>query len=230
MAQRNSSSSSGNNNDNDHHEFNEFTKAAFARLLQSFGENTADVVKVTKAFALAGRLHKGQQWNRSEPHVNHSLRVALILAEELQIRDADLVCAALLHDAAASQEQQGQRNAGVASTAGSAATAAAAAVQEYGERVQEIVAKTAAEPAAAKGEGRDKALEDYFARLAKAPKDVRYVKLAERIDSVRSMKNHASRERITRYKEETQKYVMPLAERTDDKLLLKLSVALYELK
>jgi hypothetical protein len=33
-----------------------------------------------------------------------------------------------------------------------------------------------------------------------------------------------------RYKEETQKYIIPIAEKTDDNIVFKLSVALYELK
>jgi hypothetical protein len=36
--------------------------------------------------------------------------------------------------------------------------------------------------------------------------------------------------RAARYKEETEKYVAPLAQATDDRLAFKLSVALYELK
>jgi GTP pyrophosphokinase len=35
---------------------------------------------------------------------------------------------------------------------------------------------------------------------------------------------------MNRYKEETLKYLVPIAENTDEKMVLKLSVALYELK
>jgi hypothetical protein len=44
------------------------------------------------------------------------------------------------------------------------------------------------------------------------------------------MKGQSFKDKVTRYKEETQKYVVPIATATDDKLAFKLSVALYELK
>jgi (p)ppGpp synthase/HD superfamily hydrolase len=180
---------------------NDFSKSGFARLLKFF-ENTDDIVKLTRAFGLATKAHMGQLVNKSEPYINHPLRVALILTEELQIHDVELVCAALLHDAHGSATEQDL-------------------MQEHGERVHSIVhasAESKAKP------------EEYFAALAKAPKDVRYIKVAERLDDVRAMKGQAFKEKVTRYKEETQKYVVPIASATDDKLAFKLSVALYELK
>ena len=78
---------------------NEFTKNAFAKLVKEFEENTDDVVKITKAFSTAADLHSGQSRDGSkEPYINHPLKVALILSDELKIRDVDLICAALLHD------------------------------------------------------------------------------------------------------------------------------------
>ena len=54
--------------------------------------------------------------------------------------------------------------------------------------------------------------------------------LAERLDELRSLKNSRRKDKITRIKEETQKYFIPLAETTNEKILLKLVIALYELK
>ncbi len=178
----------------------DFPKAGFARLLKFF-TNTDDVVKLTRAFGLATKIHKGELLNKAEPYINHSLRVALILVEELQMRDVDLACAALLHDLPDSSIPDEE-------------------LKEYGERVYSIVRSTA-------GQAGDK---DQFAAMSKAPKDVKYVRLAERLDSARSMKNHAFRDKMIRFKDETEKYVMPIATATDDRLAFKLSVALYELK
>jgi (p)ppGpp synthase/HD superfamily hydrolase len=176
-------------------------KAGFTRLLKSFEDDSNDVVKITRAFGLATKAHKGQL-NRDEPYINHPLRVALILAEELKMRDTDLACAALLHDAQMPEED----------------------LKDFGERVYSVVHA----PAEPKADG--KAAEEYFASIAKAPKDVRYIKLAERLDNVRGMKGQGFKDKVTRYKEETQKYAMPVADKTDDRLSFKLSVALYELK
>ena len=176
----------------------DFPKAGFARLLKFFDTNTDDVVKLTRAFGLATKVHKGELLNKSEPYINHRLRVALILVEELQMRDLELACAALLYGADISEED----------------------LKDYGERVQSIV----------RGSNKASSTEEQFASISKVPKDVKYIRLAERLDSVRSMKNQALRDKMIRLKDETEKYVVPVATATDDRLAFKLSVALYELK
>jgi (p)ppGpp synthase/HD superfamily hydrolase len=177
-------------------------KAGFTRLLRSFDDNPDDVVKITRAFGLATKAHRGQySANKYEHYVNHSLRVALILAEELKIHDTDLICAAILHNAQVPDDD----------------------LKEFGGRVYSILSTI-------NSWTREKVLEEYFAKMIKSSKDSRYIKLAERLDDVRSMKGQTFKDKVTRYKEETQKYVVPIATATDDKLAFKLSVALYELK
>jgi (p)ppGpp synthase/HD superfamily hydrolase len=177
-------------------------KAGFTRLLRSFDDNPDDVVKITRAFGIATKAYKGQHSiNKYEHYLGHSLRVALILAEELKTHDIDLVCAALLHDAQIPNND----------------------LKEFGERVYYMLSTI-------DSLDKEKASEEYFAKMTKAPKDSRYIKLAERLDDIRSMKGQTFKDKVTRYKEETQKYVVPIAIATDDKLAFKLSVALYELK
>jgi (p)ppGpp synthase/HD superfamily hydrolase len=177
-------------------------KAGFTRLLRSFDDNPDDVVKITRAFGIATKAYKGQHSiNKYEHYLGHSLRVALILAEELKTHDIDLVCAALLHDAQIPNND----------------------LKEFGERVYYMLSTI-------DSWDKEKASEEYFAKMTKAPKDSRYIKLAERLDDIRSMKGQTFKDKVTRYKEETQKYVVPIAIATDDKLAFKLSVALYELK
>jgi GTP pyrophosphokinase len=187
--------------------FDDFTKAGFARLLKHFEDNTDDVVKLTRAFALANKAHRGHAAG-SEPHVNHAIRVALILADELQMRDSDIVSAGLLHDALDGVQEQDVKD-------------------ECGDRVAAIV-KAAFEPKG--GQDHEKALAEYFARLAKEPKEARCIEIADRLEKARSMKENAHREKAARFKDETQKHAVPLAQNTDERLALKLSVALYEIK
>src|ERR1700739_1263477 len=54
--------------------------------------------RMERALELAARLHAGDRRDR-EPYVNHLLRVAIRVMSHYRVRDADLVCAALLHDA-----------------------------------------------------------------------------------------------------------------------------------
>ena len=180
--------------------FNDFTKAGFARLLKHFEDNTDDVVKLTRAFALANKAHKGQHGD--EPFVNHAIRVALVVTEELQLRDSDIASAALLHDALGTLPEDDVRS-------------------ECGDRVASIARSTAK---------KDEATDRHFARLAKEPREAKLIKIAESLDTARSMKNSAHRDKALRFKDEAQKYVVPLAEGTEERLAFKLSVALYEIK
>jgi hypothetical protein len=53
--------------------------------------------KIKQALQLAGRLHALDHRQR-EPYLNHVLRVALRIIVHYEVKDADIVCAALLHD------------------------------------------------------------------------------------------------------------------------------------
>jgi GTP pyrophosphokinase len=208
---------------------NDFTKSGFTRLLKPFENSIGDILKITRAFSIAIKVHSGQvkKGNKIEPYINHPLRVALILTEELHEYDIDLVCAAILHDTIGV-------NAGTSMISPKSQTDSqrdsleARLKSEFGERVYSIVT-TLAKPFA-KSEEKERILGEYFRNIAKGPEDVRYIKLADRLDNIRSLKNAIQKDKVLRYKEETQKYVVPIAERTDEKLVFKLSVALYELK
>jgi hypothetical protein len=58
----------------------------------------ADRRKMERALDLAARLHACDRRD-TEPYVNHLLRVAIRIMSHYGVHDADVVCAALLHDA-----------------------------------------------------------------------------------------------------------------------------------
>jgi len=194
---------------------NDFTKSAFSKLLRPFENSMDDIIKITRAFSLSAKVHIGQfsKGNKIEPYINHPLRVALILTEELKTSDIDLICAALLHDTIEKSNNL---------------TINDQLRKEAGEHVYTIV--YALTRPKTENEQKEKTQEEYFQNIAKSSKSIRYVKIAERLDNIRTMKNSTHKERVLRYKEETQKYIIPIAEKTDEKLVFKLSVALYELK
>ena len=68
----------------------------FAVEIASWPE--ADRRRMQGALDLAARLHADDRRDR-EPYVNHLLRVAIRIMSHYRVRDADVVCAALLHDA-----------------------------------------------------------------------------------------------------------------------------------
>jgi hypothetical protein len=132
----------------------------FAQEIAVFGR--ADRRRLERALALAGRLHAADRRQR-EPYVNHLLRVAIRILCYYGVRDPDVACAALLHDAvedhpaelAASSHQQAP-DGGQAGDGGHQATpavaggqqaadggqqaAVAAVAAEFGARVAELVA------------------------------------------------------------------------------------------
>jgi (p)ppGpp synthase/HD superfamily hydrolase len=206
---------------------NDFTKLGFNRLLKPFENSIADVMKITRAFSIAIQVHSGQlkKGNKVEPYINHPLRVALILTEELHEYDIDLVCAAILHDSLGIDNRIGDSEGPAERKKDSIE---ARLKSEFGERVYSIVSRLA--KPSSKSEEKERVLVEYFKNISSGSQDVRYIKLADRLDNIRSLKNAMQKDKVQRYKEETQKYVVPIAEKTDEKLVFKLSVALYELK
>ena len=196
--------------------FNDFTKSGFAKLLKPFENSIDDIVKITRAFGIATKAHLGQfrNGNKVEPYINHPLRVALILIEELGIDDVDLICASLLHDII-----EKNYNSSISTDQ---------LRKEFGDSIYSIV-HTLTKPKI-RNEEKEKILNEYFQNIANSSEAIRYIKLADRLDNIRGMKNLIHKDKVLRYKLETQKYVVPIAEKTDEKLAFKLSIALYELK
>jgi hypothetical protein len=120
----------------------------FAVEIASFP--TADQERLNRALKLAARLHAGDRRDR-EPYLNHLLRVAIRIMSHYGIRDADVVIAALLHDAvedhaaelaaSLSGSGSGSAEAGADGSAGDSRQAAFKALAaEFGLRVAELVA------------------------------------------------------------------------------------------
>ena len=196
---------------------NDFTKSGFANLIRPFENSLDDITKATRAFGIATKAHIGQfrDENKAEPYINHPLRVALILTEELHKYDVDLVCAALLHDVM----EKGSQNKNVTEEQ---------IKKEASDYVYKMV-MTLTKPKMIPGQ-REKLLNEHFQSIRSAPQSVRYIKLADELDNIRSLKNSSHKDKVARYKQEAQRYVVPIAESTDEKLVFKLSIAIYELK
>jgi hypothetical protein len=84
-----------------------------------------------RALALAGRLHTADR-REQEPYVNHLLRVAIRVMSHYGVDDADVVCAALLHDAV-------EDHAAELAPDGTREGALAALADEFGPRVAGLV-------------------------------------------------------------------------------------------
>jgi (p)ppGpp synthase/HD superfamily hydrolase len=186
-------------------------------LIRPFENSLDDITKATRAFGIATKAHIGQfrDENKAEPYINHPLRVALILTEELHKYDVDLVCAALLHDVMEKASQNKK-------------VTEEQIKKEASDYVYKMV-MTLTKPKIIPGQ-REKLLNEHFQSIRSAPQSVRYIKLADELDNIRSLKNSSHKDKVARYKQEAQRYVVPIAESTDEKLVFKLSIAIYELK
>ena len=193
---------------------NDYTKSNFALLLKPFENSIEDVIKITKAFSLANKIHlnKFLDGNKQEPYINHPIRVALILSEELKLKDIDLIIAALLHDVFYEKYSNGIAFVDLKTL--------------VGDNIGNII-KTVTVPKISNDE---KLLNEYYQKISKSSKTIRYIITADRLDTIRFLKNKGYKEKSQRYKEETQKYIIPIADKTDDGICFKLSIALYELK
>jgi hypothetical protein len=105
-------------------------RARFAAEIAALPEQ--DQRRMNEALDLAGRLHAADR-REHEPYVNHLLRVAIRIMSHYGVRDTDVVCAALLHDAV-------EDHAAELAEDGSQPTAVAALAEEFGPRVAGLVA------------------------------------------------------------------------------------------
>jgi (p)ppGpp synthase/HD superfamily hydrolase len=204
-----------NNVDNKNNK-NNFIKTGFTTLLKPFEESLKDIEKITKSFGLAIKIHneitRKYQSDNIEPHINHSLRVALILSEEIKMNDSDLVCSALLHDIFNKNELTQEIKDYIKTEIG----------KKIYDTISFFIKKTK--------KNDETLIEKQISKIKQANNHIKCIVLAERLDDLRSLKNSRRKDKISRFKEETQKYFVPLAEKTNEKILLKLVIALYELK
>src|SRR5512145_906848 len=195
--------------------FNEFTKVGLSKLMKPFENSPGDIYRLTRAFSVAFNIHAGlsRNNNKNDPYVNHCLRVSLILSEEICCRDINALCAALLHD--------------VFDKTRNPSYDATRLLADFGENIGDVVfTLSRSGPEDRKAEY----LQHYYEKIASSSKNTRYVMLADRLDNARFLRTVSQRERAFRYKEETEKYVIPIAQATDERFAVKLSIALYEIK
>jgi (p)ppGpp synthase/HD superfamily hydrolase len=194
---------------------NEFTKAGLSKLMKPFESSPDDLYRLIRAFSVAFNLHAGlsRNNNRKDPYINHCIRVSLILSEEICCKDVNALSAALLHDIF-----EKTRNPSYDSTK---------LLADFGKDIGDIILSLSRN---SMEDSKAEYSSQYFERIASSSKNTRYVMLADRLDNARFLKNVSQREKTFRYKEETEKYVVPIAQATDERFAIKLSIALYEIK
>ena len=194
---------------------NEFTKVGLSKLMKPFENSPDDLYKLIRAFSVAFNIHAGlpRNNNKNDPYINHCLRVSLILSEEICCKNIIALSAALLHDVF-----EKTRNPSYDSTK---------LLADFGENISDIIFTLSRN---SPEDRKVEYLQHYYEKIASSPKITRFVMLADRLDNARFLRTVSQRERAFRYKEETEKHVVPIAQATDERFAVKLSIALYEIK
>lgn len=147
-----------------------------------------------RAYAVATQAHAGQRRHEGVPYIVHPLRVALRLAGRGWQAD-DLLAAALLHDVIEDSALTQDDLAG-----------------DFGAEVATWVALLTKPPR----NGRPPDWEArYYAAIAAAPRPVRLIKCADRLDNLLFVGVRGP-EKAATYRAESRAYIVPIAAMTDD--------------
>lgn len=142
-------------------------------------------------FALArheGQLRKGYE----EPYANHLLRTGLLLLELAEQRDANVLCAGVLHDVLEDTP------------------ASLDEVEDaFGHRVGDMV-RALTHPPQQEGESKHARNLRWFESLRWEGRDVHIVKSADRLDNILTMEGAFDAERRVTYLSETREALLPL--------------------
>jgi (p)ppGpp synthase/HD superfamily hydrolase len=168
--------------------------------------NREELARVQHAYEVAEAAHRGQMRDEGTPYIVHPVRVALTLANELEIYAPRLICSALLHD--------------VIEDSPTTRTEIAAMFDEEVAEIVWLLTKFD-----------DVLLADYLATIeAAAATGASLVKLCDRLDNLRFLHHSPRLEKKRRTLFTTQKYYLPLAARTNRYLYNEMQRSFDELR
>jgi phosphoribosyl-ATP pyrophosphohydrolase/phosphoribosyl-AMP cyclohydrolase len=160
---------------------------------------------VTKALEVMYRAHAGQEREGGLPYATHPLEVAILAVEQVKLRGAREVIAALLHDVLEDDMK----------------TTPAELTEKFGAEVCSAVV-TLTKMYKRDGSPKDAGLVRYYQTLRSAPGWVRAIKLCDRVHNLRTLpESGRSREETEHYRKESRANLLPLAASTMDQPLLK---------
>lgn len=162
----------------------------------SIGLPPDDRERLLLAYAVAAEGHAGLLRDEGTPFIDHPVAVCTVLWDEFACRDADLLCAALLHD--------------VLEDTPYPLESMQAAFGERTTSLVQAVTKIAVPPA-------EKAARDaaYLAALLLADADVRLLKLADRIHNLRMVPLSGDWPKAERYLNVSRDVFARMAAQTD---------------
>jgi (p)ppGpp synthase/HD superfamily hydrolase len=176
-------------------------------------------ILINNALALAEQVHEGAFRRPSKsgpptPYIVHPMRVALILLQEVQMRDAEAIAGALLHDVI----EESDRKVTVSDLE-----------QRFGRSIA-LMVSILTKPAINENIPAEQLLYFYYERFKGANLQTRLVKLADRLDNVREAIDSIDYQFQERYLKETRDIFLPFAEATDKYLYKELLASCNQLE
>lgn len=184
---------------------------------------TSEKVLIGKSLTFAEETHQKQfrkptfSYPEETPaFIVHPMRTALILLEEVELRDLNSICTALLHDVV--ESSQGKISIGEMETGFGRGIAMMVSIMTKPILLADA---TAAQ--------KEEHLKIYQQRLKQASVNSRIVRLAAWLDNLREASEWLDKAEQKRMVEETEQFYKPLAENTDDLLTDEIEQALTRL-
>jgi (p)ppGpp synthase/HD superfamily hydrolase len=162
-------------------------------LLRERGIDAVAVNKVLDAYDMAESVHEFQKRPDGTPYFWHPSRVARIVLIEIGQTDANILCAALLHDALEDSHVLTPEILDL----------------NFGSYTSYLVQKLTKD-IKAEGAMKDWVEKEYIEKLLAASEDARMLKLADRLDTYRCLEFNVKKNPI-KYIMETQQHYFPLA-------------------
>ncbi len=167
-----------------------------------------DRLLVNRAVQLAEEAHDGQfrmstkAGGRPDPYVVHPMKVALIVLDELGLKDADALAVAILHDVLESTEK----------------SYSAADLEEQFGRSIALAVSILTKPKPDVELSRESQLTTFYGRIRQAHVVTRLICLADRLDNMRDAIDLFDQDMQSRLLQETVTIHIPIAEETDQYL------------
>lgn len=151
--------------------------------------------EIEPAYRFAQSAHQTQKRDDGTPYYHHCARAARNLMEHFQVKDPDMIKAALLHD-----------------TLEDCKFTPETISARFGPRVATMV-QALTKPDCAPGESYDQRNERYLRdQIVNGPPGVLEIKLADRLDNIEDLHLVPERRMVARYIEDTQSHYLPLAQ------------------
>jgi (p)ppGpp synthase/HD superfamily hydrolase len=190
-------------------------------LLEIDGLKPAERILINKALTFAEEAHKGHFRKPSVfaepkrvPYIVHPMRVALIILQELGLKESETLAAALLHDVVEHSD---------------GLVGLPELEKQFGRPIA-LMVSVLYKPPKNENMPRETQMATYYARLSAANISTRIIKLADRLDTLREALDLRDPQQQESHLKETQATFITLAEATDEYLREELVVACERLE